>query len=36
MADVAINKLVGTPRALKSLNMSTKLKIIGVDGASFG
>src|SRR5690606_29158938 len=36
MAEVAINKLIGTPKSFKSFDMSTKLKLIGVDVASFG
>ncbi|TCK80853.1 nitrite reductase large subunit NirB [Albibacterium bauzanense] len=36
MADVVVNKLIGNPKTFKGFDMSTKLKLIGVDVASFG
>lgn len=36
MADVVVNQLIGTEKDFKPYDMSTKLKLIGVDVASFG
>ncbi|MFI5161756.1 MAG: nitrite reductase large subunit NirB [Sphingobacteriales bacterium] len=36
MADIAVSQLIGTEKSFHSFDMSTKLKLIGVDVASFG
>ena len=36
MADVVVSQLLGTEKAFHGFDMSTKLKLIGVDVASFG
>src|SRR5579863_9465200 len=36
MADVVASRLCGSPKRFMSFDMSTKLKLIGVDVASFG
>src|SRR3569833_903595 len=36
MADVVVSQLVGTEKSFHGFDMSTKLKLIGVDVASFG
>lgn len=36
MADVAVNSITGGQKVFKTFDMSTKLKLIGVDVASFG
>lgn len=36
MADVVVSQLLGTEKSFHSFDMSTKLKLIGVDVASFG
>lgn len=36
MADVVVNQLLGQPKEFNPFDMSTKLKLIGVDVASFG
>ncbi|MBL7697761.1 MAG: nitrite reductase large subunit [Chitinophagaceae bacterium] len=36
MADVAVNNITGSPKTFTGFDMSTKLKLIGIDVASFG
>ena len=36
MADVVVSQLLGTEKTFHGFDMSTKLKLIGVDVASFG